>query len=58
MSSQTPEPLNRRIARKIAKQLDVAGHHAAAEYVRGDVIAVLINLVLRDAAIGKVDKRD
>lgn len=23
MSSQTPEPLNRRIARRIAKQLDV-----------------------------------
>jgi hypothetical protein len=43
------EPLNRKIARKIARQLDLGGWHDAAAYVESDFIATQISLVLSEA---------
>ncbi len=48
MGEPENEPLNRKLAEKIANQLDIAGYDDAADYVRSDFIAVQINLVLRE----------
>jgi hypothetical protein len=42
------EPLNQRLARKIAQQLEIAGWDDAAEYVASDFMATQIQLVLRE----------
>ncbi len=53
MGEEEKEPLNRKLATKIANQLDIAGYEDAAEYVRSDFMAVQIGLVLRERIVHK-----
>lgn len=46
--TEKSEALNRKLARKIASQLAIAGWQDAADYVRSDFMATQINLVLRE----------
>ncbi|MBG6161487.1 Arc/MetJ-type ribon-helix-helix transcriptional regulator [Labrenzia sp. EL_195] len=50
------ETLTRRLARKIARQVELGGWHDAADYVRSDFMAVQINLVLREAKSGEIER--
>ncbi len=46
--SEKTEPINRKIARKIANQLMIAGYEDAAEYVMSDFMAIQINIVINE----------